>query len=53
MSQSSAVSKKQKGTLDEDVIAENIRVADGCAEEIIVQGFSKEFSKVDIGFCSF
>ncbi len=32
------MSKYQKGTLDEDVMAENIRVVDGCAEEIIVLG---------------
>jgi hypothetical protein len=34
-------------------MAENIRVADGCDEEIIVQGFSKEFSKPDISLCAF
>jgi hypothetical protein len=30
-------------------MVENNRVADGCAGEIIVQGFSKEFSKRETG----
>ena len=30
-----------------------MRVANGCTEEIIVQGFSKEFSKPDISLCAF
>ena len=43
--------KQELLKMDEDVLKENIRVSNNCNSDLIVHGFTKEFTKRESGMC--